>query len=47
MEQEVLKQRLIDIKNYLDKDWQGMGDHFVERLIAKTEYEKLIINLKK
>lgn len=38
---EYLKARLIELENYLNGHWQGLTDHFVERLCAKAEYEKL------
>jgi hypothetical protein len=38
---EFIKARLIELENYLNKNWQGLSDHFVERLCAKAEYDKL------
>lgn len=39
---EYIKARLIEIENYLNKNWNGLSDHFTERLIARAEYDKLI-----
>ncbi len=38
---EYIISRLIEIEHYLDKNWKGLSDNFVERLLAKIEYEKL------
>jgi hypothetical protein len=46
MSKEYIKARLIEIENYLNKNWQGLSDNFVERLCARAEYDKLLINLK-
>lgn len=46
MSQEYIKARLIEIENYLNKNWQGISDNFVERLCARAEYDRLLINLK-
>ena len=46
MNKEYIKSRLIEIENYLNKNWQGLSDHFVERLCAKAEYDRLITSLK-
>lgn len=46
MEKAIIKNRLIEIQNYLNRNWQGLSDHFVERLIARTEYDKLTKQLK-
>jgi hypothetical protein len=46
MNKEFIKARLIELESYLNKNWQGLSDHFVERLCARAEYESLITNLK-
>lgn len=46
MNKEYIKSRLIELENYLNRNWQGLSDNFVERLCAKAEYDRLIINLK-
>lgn len=47
MTQEYIKARLIEIERYLNKKWKGLSDNFVERLLAKAEYDKLISKLNK
>lgn len=42
MNKEFIKSRLLEIQNYLDRKWNGLSDHFVERLLARAEYDKLI-----
>lgn len=46
MNEETLKARLADIKKYLNQKWYGMSDHFVERLVLRAEYSKLLKRLK-
>jgi hypothetical protein len=41
MTKEYIKARLIALENYLNQNWQGLSDHFVERMIARAEYDKL------
>lgn len=45
MTQEYIKSRLIELENYLNKNWQGLSHNFVERLLAKAEYDRLTKNL--
>lgn len=40
-DKETIKARLIQIQNYLDRNWNGLSDNFVERLLAIGEYDKL------
>lgn len=47
MTQEYIKSRMLEIENYLNKKWQGLSDHFVERLLARAEYDRLNNQLKK
>ena len=42
MNKEYIKARLIELEKYLNKNWQGLGDNFVERLCAVAEYNRLI-----
>ena len=42
MNKEYIKSRLIVLENYLNQNWNGLSDHFTERLIARAEYDKLI-----
>lgn len=41
MTKENIKARLIEIRDYLNKDWKGLSDNFVERLCMRAEYDKL------
>jgi len=47
MNKEYIKARLIELENYLERKWQGISDHFVERLLARAEYDRLNNQLKK
>jgi hypothetical protein len=38
---EYIKVRLIELENYLNRNWKGLSDNFVERMIARAEYDKL------
>ena len=40
MNKEYIKARLIELENYLNKNWHPF-DNFVERICARAEYEKL------
>ena len=39
---ETLDYKLSELKSYLNRNWKGLSDHFVDRLIAKAEYDRLI-----
>lgn len=43
---KTIKARLIELENYLNQNWQGLSDNFVERLCARAEYDKLLKELK-
>lgn len=45
MNKQYIKVRLIALENYLNQNWNGLSDHFTERLIARAEYDKLIKQL--
>lgn len=47
MNKEFIIGRLIELEHYLERKWQGISDHFVERLLARAEYERLSNQLKK
>ena len=47
MNKEYIKARMIELENYLNRKWHGLSDHFVERLLAKAEYDRLNNQLKK
>lgn len=46
MNEESIKRRLYDLKTYLNRNWKSLGNHFEDRLLAKIEYEKLLVKLK-
>lgn len=41
MTKEYIKFRLLALENYLNQNWKGLSDHFVERICARAEYDKL------
>lgn len=42
MNKQYIKVRLIALENYLNQNWKGLSDHFIERLLARAEYDNLI-----
>lgn len=46
MNKEYLKLRLRALEYYLNQNWASLSDHFVERLLARAEYDKLLLKLK-
>lgn len=46
MNEQTIKHRIIEIDKYLNRNWNGISDHFVERLLARAEYDKLTKELK-
>ncbi len=45
MNTQNIKERLFQLENYLNKKWNGISDNFIDRLLAKIEYEKLLKQL--
>lgn len=46
MNQQTIKARLIEIENYLDRPWKSLSDNFIDRLLARAEYDRLTKELK-
>lgn len=46
MNKEFIKARLIVLENFLNRNWKGLTDNFVERLLARAEYDRLLKELK-
>lgn len=45
MNNEEKKEKLKALRKYLNKDWQGIGHDFIERMVARIEYDKLLAEL--
>ena len=41
MNKEQIHERLVEIKNFLNKDWKSLSENFVERLCLRAEYDRL------
>lgn len=46
MTKERIEIRMADIKKYLNRDWNGLSDNFLERLVQRIEYDNLDKQLK-
>ncbi len=46
MTSEEIKARLFQLEGYLNKNWAGLADSFVERISARGEYDRLLEELK-
>lgn len=38
-------EKLNKLEEYLNQEWRDMGQNFIDRLLAKIEYEKLLKEL--
>lgn len=47
MNKEYIRFRLRALDNYLNQNWKGLSDHFVERLLAISEHYRLLKELNK